>query len=350
MKTKSLATALLGIILLVALPLPALADTIPISVTVSVGADCLLAGTGPADKPVTATLRTNRGHVRGAFRAHTAADGAFGGCFPVLINGGDSIRVKVGGQVKLVDVPRITPRSNRETDVVTIFGPPNSQIDVVVQHRLNLKDYEAHWYTVTTDGNGNYVLDVSADVDLKGFDFVGVRYITNGDTFFAYGPVPGIVAYHADNYVSGQTNNGTNVKVTLADAHGNVKALATAGPVHFGEYEVSLFKANGHAAYPLAGDWLSADFATDAKIQIPVGALLANPSTDVVSGRCPANAKWRLEVYNDTIDEFFFGQVGASGEFARYIGSRVDLAKGDQVELHCLYPTGDEWVDRVMAR
>ena len=61
--------------------------------------------------------------------------------------------------------------------------------------------------------------------------------------------------------------------LSLTDRNKLLKAKVNVGSVQFGQFEATIFKSDGSAAYPATGDWLIGSFARNAALQIPVIAL-----------------------------------------------------------------------------
>ncbi len=102
-----------------------------------------------------------------------------------------------------------------------------------------------------------------------------------------------------------------------------------------------MFKNDGRAAYPESGDWLICSFARDAAVQMPVNSLAASARTDRVAGRCLANAPYKLLVRKQR----FFGTTDSNGRLEVDASRRLDVQHGDQLNLYCMFPTGDLWHD-----
>jgi hypothetical protein len=337
---RILAAALL-IGLLVAFPAGAAAAP-AITLRVIIGQSCI-DGSGPADTPHIATLRTPSGAFRASFRVRSDDTGAWAGCFPFItptvINGGDRLRIVAGSTVRHLTVPRLEPRINRVGDVISGRAAPGVDVDILVSHRSNFKASSEHPFADQADVNGRYRVDTTAELDLLGGDQVFVVVQQGSDLFGALANVPFMQVSHANNFVLGTVNNGTDLALELYNPNGIRKAVATAGPIVFGFFEVAMFRADGRAAYPLAGDRLIASFSSDARLRLPASSLRGTAVGDVISGRCMADAPYELLAGF----ERFAGKTGADGRFQRDISNRMNLRKGDELSLTCLYPTGDLW-------
>ncbi len=333
------------------LAFPAVASAaVPISVVVFTGMSCV-SGTGPASSEVIATLRTPGGHVRGRFRSMTDGAGNWDGCFPLsAINGNDQMRLLIGNRSRTVRIPRLEPEIDRVADTITGWVRPGDVVFADIGHAVNLRDMTAHTFADQANGNGRYVIDTSSEVDLRGGDAVTIFAPHGDDTFGAFVIVPHVNVSHANNFLNGTANNGTDLVFVLTNRDGKLKADTTAGTSSalFGIslFTVDLYRANGAAAYPVATDLLASNLASDAVLRIPNGTLAGNPATDVVTGRCMKNAPYALGIGG----EGFFGTTNANGEFARDVTNRMNLRRADQLELTCLYATGDTWFMTNIAR
>ena len=334
----------------VGFPLAAQAGT-PFGVAVGLFGSCVF-GVGPAKTPITATLRTPKPKIRARdrFRVKTDSDGYFVGCFDVPIHGGNSLKFVFAGKEKILQVPRMWPTIDRVEDTVTGRAQPGTDVTIVIDHRKSFKARVQATYVVTADSSGHYALDTTADINLRGFDIVTAIIFEGNNQFVANAYVPGMIVGRANSDVTLVANLG-DVSVHLANRHGSWKATATAGHITNGIYFATFFDGAGAPAYPLARDVVTSDLATDAHLRMPVGNLTGNARRDMVTGRCPPNARYELDIINlnEASFEAFFGKADGSGNIVRDVGNRMNLKRGDELTLRCLYPTGDEWWDRDVA-
>jgi hypothetical protein len=223
------------------------------------------------------------------------------------------------------------------------FAPANSPVQLHVSHRKTFKESVEAVFETTANGSGEYSFDTTGDVNLRGGDQVTVITAEGNDLFGAQVIAPHVNVLHANNVAYGTANNGTDLVLELHDELDNLKADVTAGasPLFFGIslFQVSLFDDDGGAAYPIGGDRLTATLADDADLQIPDSYLNGTPATDVVSGRCMPNAPYVLQARF----QVFFGKTNSTGRLTRDVGSRMNLRRGDDLLLSCMYPTGDTW-------
>ncbi len=321
----------------------------PISVTVIVGFSCV-SGSGPANREVIATLRTPELRMRGRVRTMTDAFGSWGACFRLFnpstyINGGDRLRITIGNASRRIAVPHLEPRIDRVQNTIEGWAKPFVPVDIAVSHRTDFKNSDSYIFSTSTDANGHYLIDTSSEFNLFGWDQVEVITQQGNDLFGALAVTPGMLVSVNSNHVVGFVNNGTNLTLEVWDRDGNLKGDATAGPFFFGAFEVTMFNDDGSALYPNDRDRVRASFASDADVRIPVSELRGSAATDMVSGRCPPNAPYQLVVRN----KVFYGEVGATGRFARDVGGKLNMKRGDDLTLYCQYATGDVWQDLDIA-
>ena len=334
---------------------PSMAAAAPaITVEVFVGDSCMT-GTGPSNTAHVVTLRTPGGTVRGSFRTTSDEAGFWGGCFPfatnVSINGGDRLRIVAGSLARSLTVPRLEPRTNRVTDVISGIARPGATVDIVVEHRASFRQASSHEFAVRADAEGRFRVDTTSRVDVLGNDFVVVLYEDGPDAFGALAVAPNMVVGNGSNTVTGSVNNGTDLTLWLRNASGVNKAVVTAGPIMFGFFQVSMFRSDGRAAYAEPGDRLIGSFSSDARVRIPSSFLRGDAGTDVIEGRCMANASYEL-VADSLVGRFerFTGTTDAEGRVRRDVTSRMNLRRGYELQLTCLYPTGDTWMRTGIVR
>jgi hypothetical protein len=313
----------------------------PIGVEVLVGDPCI-SGFGPADRQVTATLRTNAGALRDRVVTRTDRFGSFFLCFGLFIpstniNGGDVLRIEIGARSRTIEIPNMSPMIDRVQDVIEGRAQPGAPVTIDVAHRNNFRRTRQFFYDVVADSSGHYSVDTTADFNLRGGDGVTVIAQQGNDLFGAFAAVPYIEIGMANNDLLGAVNRGTQLQIVLTDEHALEKAHVTAGPFKFGFFEVEMYADDGSPAYPAGGDTLATNLAADAVLQVPHGYLRGSAFDDVVAGRCMANAPYLFLARN----KLFFGVTNSTGRFTRDVGSRLDLRARDDLALICMYPTGD---------
>jgi hypothetical protein len=328
---------------LLALPASVSAAT-PISVQVLTGQPCV-SGIGPANKKVTATLRTPAGKIRDRVMSESDDVGGWGVCFGLFfpstnINGGDVLNVVVGARSRTIHIPRLEPMIDRVTNVIEGEADPFAPVDMLISHRNNFKTSEEFGYSTTADGSGHYAVDTTADFNLLGGDAVTVITSNGDDLFGAIALAPFLEIQNANNDVQGTVNRGTQVDLLLTDENAVEKAHVHAGPFLFGIFQVEMYADDGSAAYTDRGDWLTANIATDAALHLPVSSLHGTASDDVITGRCMPNAPYTLNART----QVFFGTTDSTGRLTRDVTSRMNLRRTDHLALACMYPTGDIWL------
>jgi hypothetical protein len=317
----------------------------PITVSVELGWSCL-GGTGPASSAVRVALKTPDGDLRDEALTRTDADGNWAGCFRydeftglnTYVHAGDKLRVVIGGQARVIIVPDIEPTLGRLADTISGHAPAGSAVDVTILHVNGFSDGgEFHFHRIADDV-GRYSVDTTTNVDLRGRDFVAVHVSTSSDHFWTGRYVPYIQVGLANSLVRGVANDGTNVEIVLTDSAGNFKGK-NSGLVVDGEFNRELFREDGSRAYPVDGDWVSGNWASDGRLRMPQSYLVGSPPDDVVTGRCMANARYRLDIEYQS----FSGRTDSTGRFSKYVGRRMNLVRGQSLVLYCIYPTGDVW-------
>ena len=332
----------------IALPVSATAAN-PISIQVITGTSCV-SGTGPEDVEVIATLPTPSGVERARTRTRSDDFGTWAACFRLadpttFVNGGDKLHIQAGSRERTFNVPRIEPQVDRVRDVIAGRAAPNSSVDIVVTHRKTFNTIREYFYQVNTDGEGRYRVDTTSDFNLIGFDEIAVVNLVGNNLFGSASYAPALHVAAVNNVVFGAVNNGTRVHIRLYDSDGHAKAHSTAGPLFFGTFEVAMYMSNGAAAYPVAHDWVTSTIASDAVMRIPPSALRGSAENDTVRGRCPADAPYLLAAGMKE----FYGRADGNGNVERNVGSRIDLRRGTELSLYCMYPTGDVWQDVEIA-
>lgn len=322
-----------------------------VAVSVSLFNGCFT-GLGPPKTTVTGALRTPKPKMRARdrFRTKTDTDGFFLGCFDVPIHGGNSLKLNFGGKETIIHIPDMWPVIDRVGDTIKGRAKPGTDVTILIEHRKSFKTSQQATFVVPADSTGHYELDTTGAIDLKGFDQVVVLIFEGNNQFAAVALVPGMVVSHANSDVVLAANLG-QVNVDLANRHGQMKGKAGAGHLIGGIFFATLFDPDGSPAYATARDLVTSDLASDAHLRMPVSNLSGQARTDMVTGRCPPNARYELDVANfeKFTFEVFYGKADANGNIGRDVGNRMNLRRGDDLTLRCLYPTGDEWVDRDVA-
>jgi hypothetical protein len=320
-----------------------------ITVEVSVGFSCVT-GSGPKRSEVIATLKSSQGDVRDRVLTRTDKFGFWGACFRLFspstyINGGDQLKIKIGDEVRRIDVPLLQPHIDRASDIIRGWSFPNSQVDISVAHHRDFRHVKNYFFSARADANGRYKIDTTDKFDLIGWDSVEVFVGRGADLYGAVAVVPGMQVAVISNDVVGYVNDGTRLRISIRDQHGDLRGAVTAGPFLFGGFEVVMFNKDGNPLYPRANDTLRATLASDAVMKVPASKLRGSAETDTISGRCPPNAPYQLIVRGRA----FNGTSDGQGNFKRSVGARVNVRRGDDLTLYCQFPSGDVWEDLNVA-
>src|SRR3954454_7639234 len=343
--------ALVGSFFVAALAAPmAVEAAAPIAVQVLVGDTCV-SGTGGANRHVSAALKTAAEHRRDSFTTTSDADGQWFGCFSLFlpsttINGGDILRVTVGGSSRTIQVPRLMPTIDRVANTISGRTAAHKQVSVLVTHHPSFRRSRDFSFDTTADGQGRWSVNTTATVNLIGADEVTAVTFSGNDLFGAQTGVPYVLIEHANNTLTGISNPSVAVSFALRDGHGVAKGMGSSGTTPYPDFTVGLFRANGDAAYPIGGDRVVSDLASDARLQIPISELRGDSAVDAVSGRCMANAPYLLL----TLNRSYTGRTRPDGRFARSVASRENLRRGDQLRLACMYPSGDIWLRTAISK
>jgi hypothetical protein len=337
--------ALVGFILLVALLAPAAVEaSTPITLQVLVGDTCVQ-GSGGANKYVAATLKTPAGAKRDSFTTMSNASGQWFGCFSFFlpsstINGGDILRVAVGGSSRSVVIPRLLPTIDRVTNTIRGKTAANSEVSVFVTHHPNFRNSRDFSFETISDAGGNWSVSTTGTFNLIGADEVAAITAIGSDLFGGQALAPYVLVEHANEVLLGYANPGHDISFTLLDGHGVPKAHGSTGTNPYGSYTAGLVGTNGDPAYPLGRDVLRSNLASDATLRVPRSYLHGDASADSVTGRCMANAPFLLLTINDS----YTGRTDARGEFTKSVARKENLRRGDELRLVCMYRTGDEWI------
>ena len=336
--------AVLSCFLLVGMAAPAAAATNqPLGVTATLGTPCV-SGTGPASARHVVALLTRQGTFRARFVTRSNTHGEWSGCFPSTliggVNGGDKIRMRAGGQERIVAVPNLLPSVDRVDDVIRGRAKPGQTVDFLIIHSPTLATSEISSHSATAGSNRRYTLDLSGEVDLLGNDLVFASVSTARDNFTALAFVPFVAIEFRSQRLIGATAPDTNLRFVLASADAAVKADRGASSIILGLFIAELYDDEGFAVYPEPGDWLSSTLASDATLEIPISELRARAWNDQVAGRCMPNSEYRIDTPNGSVT----GMTSASGAFSRDLSGQINIRRGDNVTVTCRYETGDLFV------
>lgn len=312
---------------------------------------CNLTGRAEWGGPLTVTLRAPNGDLKG--RRRVLADS---GAWQVdclgpagTVDGGDRLVLSQNGHRHALFVPRLTVQLDRDSDVVSGVGPPNT----------NLKAFadEVHGFTgftvtaqrqVVTDDRGRYAAHFGASsFDLKGGDDGAIGWFVADDTVLRYIAAPQIVVYRDEVSMQGVTAPGDLLHVSVHRATGTKRGTAL-GVADGGGYvrDLRLADSSGRPVRVHLGDEILSDAAADAHFVMPDVILHANAVTDTLSGRCLPSRQF--QVLRSNGERLTAGRTNADGAFAINLAGGVDLRSGDVLVLDCRLPTGDVAGDQVV--
>jgi hypothetical protein len=273
------------------------------------------------------------------------ASGQWFGCFSFFlpsstINGGDILRVAVGGSSRTVVIPRLLPTIDRVSNTISGKTAANSEVSVYVTHHPNFRNSRDFSFETISDAGGNWSVSTTATFNLIGADEVAAITAIGSDLFGGQALAPYILVEHANEVLLGYANPGHDISFTLVDGHGARKAHGSTGTNPYGSYTAGLVGTNGDPAYPVGGDVLRSNLASDANLRVPRSYLHGDAAAETVTGRCMANAPFLLLTINDS----YTGRTDARGEFTKSVARKENLRRGDELRLVCMYRSGDEWI------
>ena len=321
-----------------AVAVPASAGGRPFTFNLTIGSACVT-GLGLSNTLHEVLLYTADGRLKDRDRITTAGR-AYEGCFFQPILGHDRLVIKAAGQSRAFRVPALMPVIDRVTDRVTGQGKPGSTVDLTLMHSEGFAPSQAYPRQVTVNANGRYAADFS-DIDIVGADQVAASWTNGEDSVAASWWAPFITYGRVSSNVVGSARRGTDVRVSIVDAKGDVRGVANAGTAmvfHF--FEGVFIDANGADVYPRRGDHVLAPFTGDADLLVPRMHLAPRPDLDRVAGSCMPNSAYQLWVFYGQIEPVIrIGVTDANGDFSRGVG--IDLRRSHLMQLNCRYPSGD---------
>jgi len=301
---------------------------------------------GPPESIVVGTLRTADGHLRARFRTLSDAAGMWQGCFnpfdpiegPTYVNQGDRLTIEAGSLERLVTIPPVNPMIDRVADTVRGHTKPNSKVVITVFSGGETE------YTIDTDETGKFFVDTSSMADIRGGDYLWVYTYDQGDEYRVITVAPYIAFWHGNEQVTGYGKPG-RMAVSLTDADGNLKGTAALRLAN-SFFRVPLVDDHGLPVYPLGGDWMIGNFASDARLRVPFSQLTASAADNTVTGRCMANAPFVLVINGFRT---FQGTTDSTGRFFRDLSGKMNIRRGHELRLRCDYKTGDVFLRAGLA-
>jgi hypothetical protein len=351
-------------------------DPFTVDYVVNLGLDCLLGTLAPQHRPKVITIRNAAGDLKAW--TTTASDTRAEGLVPVdgsnegfelclseeVLETGDLIEARQPGTSTPLPagtfvVPRLTMRSDRVADSVSGKGPKNSQVRVSTSVCPGLEYAYSPTCTnhttalLATSSTGAYSASL-ASVNPRGGDAVGVEW---RDVWFD--PTRMVVRNLRFPYVNlwlgrergafdGMLNRSQLTTITLRSSGGALLGSGQGlGDSVDARYDGMLRKSSGDRAYPVSGNRLAGDFASDARFRVPSFTLSVDGETDVVEGSCMPGRPVHVWLRRGHPDEPFdflevWGTADGAGEFAFEVSGDFNILPFDIVHATCRFGTGDQ--------
>ena len=347
-KGRVVAAATVALLLVGTLASGASAAPRPIELDLFLGSDCVF-GSAKPDSVVKVVIRDSDG-VQRAKRATVSDDGGFwAACGTNLVTPGDEIKVAVfeTGQTKIVTVPLLTVNANRGTNVVSGKAPSTGS--------LTLNAFEGRF-----DGGDNFDISqnlaVSAGSYSLDFDNLGINL--RGGAFYELqwtsadglvratrrGNVPFVQLSLGDLTFRGSTTPNGFLKLTLTNP-AKVAVGKGIGDMQDGFVDGRFTDTNGSMYRLKGGEHLSAPaLLAQSSYDIPAINGTVNLSSDVISGKCFPNGMFLVFAFSLTVDQAggAFGSAASNGSVSVDFSPFFDVKRGDQVQIICYSPGGDE--------
>lgn len=281
-----------------------------------------------------------------------------------IVETGDVLRTQIGSNlanVRLFTVPKMTVVVDRVADTVTGlvqtdgldsllvevdtydggFGAPMAH-DALPTFTPNtsIQDY-------TTTGTWD------AAPDIEGWDDVFAAWVgTRGDTFVRFLTAEAMRLWIRQPFVDIVGNPGSythiNLEHPIAGLVGDIDArINIFGSAAFATWA----DGDGESVRARPGNHVSADFASDAELDIPTIAATISKSTDRVtvdcniaeSGQTGVLVTARNRDFSKFGDRLGFQNNVSGGTFLANFasGGAVNIVSGDKIDVYCKYATGD---------
>lgn len=216
-------------------------------------------------------------------------------------------------------------------------------------------DYDHEYVlTLTSTASGVYTADMSVLVTMTAGDQGAVFYVNPVGyevvREYVVPPMPYVRAQVGGGQVSGVTGATGEVRVTLRDAAGHVKATATD---YIYPWDSFSFLVHFYSAVIEAGDTI--EVATDEKIiavKVPPLSTVADWETDTISGLAPLYASLYVTCYGDGCGwQTWTITATSAGTYSLGLGGQVDIARGDRLEVTYTDPAGNQlWAMQRIAQ
>jgi hypothetical protein len=303
---------------------------------------CARGDGAPASTEIKVTLRGPDGSFRGSEIQTTNGDGTWGYmCFWDDITPGDKLIAKVGSNTRTFVVPPLNFSINRVTDVVSGKTVANSQVEIFLWGCQS--SWNCNYITDRirpTNANGNFSTDYTSLYNVRGQDEVEVDwYSPQGDTVYREldAPSMNVGTYYSEVWGSGKPNS--DVTVWLFNKMGDQIAKARDhSNWRDGDYEVRF----GSRDIP-PGFFVGSDVAGDALWKVLDFSPIFDVDADTINAKCWKNKPWYVYAERNGASFSTEGVTDGNGNFEILTTNHgFDLLSGDNVEIYCRNPLGDD--------
>ncbi len=340
-RRSRLVALLLGAAILVpAGATPGLAAAPAFTVIAQLGTKCAT-GKGPADVPITLTIREANGVNVETTSTTVDGNGYWSACFPLLglITGGRRIRIEGGGKVRTVAVPALTSFGDRVKDRISGAAPAGGTVSVRLYRCLVLVQCtEKLARTATRKPSGAWFVRHAVAFDARGLDRSHVTWRSpKGDRFIVRGLYPAFIALVGTGDVSGIYRPERTVTIVLRAGIGepptsSVSVATDASPS---------FTATLPSGTIADGYYVEADFAIDASMRIPGILAFWVAGTRRIGGHCLPNLPVALD-WPENPGDAIGGTAGADGWYRTTLRpSTPGPANSAAITVSCQSVRGD---------
>lgn len=247
--------------------------------------------------------------------------------------------VPLVGESVTVTLPELTALVNVTTDVVQGKGPPSSSLTYYLSSA-------GYYLTVNTDALGNYTANFAGSVDLKRSDPFELRFNdTQSNTAYISFCAPYLDVVVNTSEVYGYTTLNTPFTLTLKDTSQVVRATS-AGISGAGGYFYVVLRDRADNPVPLQPGWTvqvvpqTGETLTVTTIELTAQA---NVTTDVVSGKAPANSPvevWAFDMFTQS-EYYKTVTADAQGNFTASFAGTIDIKRSALIDVFYINPEGN---------
>jgi hypothetical protein len=320
--------------------------------TFSFGIDgCYVSGKAPNNDSFTVTVKDAVGRFKASegVTSDGTGDWQLASCLGRDIYSGDKITASDGTLSRTFTVPVLSIAADRVSDVANGYAPAGAALELNLHYCVASGCSEID-VNATANTAGKFSHDFTAAHDAKGGDYVYVYWTSaHQDSVYNYAYFPYVSVTVGRSAFWGYTKPNQVASITLK--HGStVKGTAKAvGNPNAGYFSADFRKANGSPALPEIGDTIVPSFG--AAITLVNISVAGQPSTDLVTGHCPANRPFEAYAHDPTYPyransySYQYGNASATGHVSADMSSgyylTFDLMSADEVILSCTLGSGD---------